>query len=70
MGCHGPEGHDGKEPRHEKKERLTTSSGGDHDRHLAEKLRVEASPKTAATRFQLEISPAQERVKAALRGEP
>ena len=26
MGCHGPEGHDGKEPRHEKKERLTTSS--------------------------------------------
>ena len=48
MGCHGPEGHDGKEPRHEKKERLTTSSGGDHDRHLAEKLRVEASPKNSS----------------------
>lgn len=48
MGCHGPEGHDGKEPRHEKKERLTTSSGGEHDRHLAEELRVEASPKNSS----------------------
>lgn len=48
MGCHGPEGHDGKGPRDEKKERLTTSSGGDHDRHLAEKLRVEASPKNSS----------------------
>ncbi len=45
MGCHGPEGHDGKEPRHEKKQRLTTSSRGDHDTNLAEKLRVEASQK-------------------------
>jgi len=48
MGCHGPEGHDGKEPRHEKKERLATSSGGDHVRNLAEKLRVEASPKNSS----------------------
>ena len=48
MGCHGPEGHDGKGPRDEKKERLTTSSGGDHDRHLAEKLRVQASPKNSS----------------------
>ncbi len=48
MGCHGPEGHDGKEPRHEKKERLRTSSGGDHHRHLAEKLRGQASPKNSS----------------------
>ena len=47
MGCHGAEGHDGKEPRHEKKKRLATSSGGDHVRNLAEKLRVEASPKNS-----------------------
>jgi len=45
MGCHGSEGHDGKEPRHEKKERLATSSGGDHVRNFAEKLQGEASPK-------------------------
>ena len=48
MGCHGPEGHDGKEPRHEKKQRLTTSSRGDHDSNLAEKLRIEASPKNSS----------------------
>ena len=48
MGCHGPEGHNGKEPRHEKKQRLTTSSRGDHDTNLDEKLRVEASPKNSS----------------------
>ena len=48
MGCHGAEGHDGKEPRHEKKKRLATSSGGDHVRNLAEKLRVEASQKNSS----------------------
>ena len=48
MGCHGPEGHDGKEPRHKKKQRLTTSSRGGHDTNLAEKLRVEASPKNSS----------------------
>ena len=48
MGCHGPEGHYGKEPHHEKKQRLTTSSRGDHDSNLAEKLRVEASPKNSS----------------------
>ena len=48
MGCHGPEGHDGKEPRHEKKERFATSSGGDHVRNFAEKLQGEASPKKSS----------------------
>ena len=62
MGCHGPEGHDGKEPRHEKKQRLTTSSRGDHDTNLAEKLRVEASQKNSSYKF----PPTQEGVKATL----
>ena len=69
MGCHGPEWHDGKEPHHEKKQRLTTSSRGDHDSNLAEKLRVEASPKNSSYKIRLEISPTYKRTKATLRGE-
>ena len=45
MGCKGPEGHDGKDPRNYKKENHAESLEGDHVGNNAENFRIEASPK-------------------------
>ena len=56
---------------YEKKQRLTTSSRGDHaDTNLAEKLRVEASPKNSSYKIPSGNFTNLERTQSDLEGKP